>query len=250
MCLAVLHLSDADPQRVILVANRDEFHARPTAPLARWPDSPIIGGRDLEAGGTWLAISPDHRFGLLTNLRGFPIPDSAPSRGGLIPAFLAGTLSARDFMETLRPTCHQYAGYNLVLGDSTGVWLHSNQGDTPMLRLDAGYHGIGNGAYSRPWPKVTAGVAALRRHLERRSPTDRLWETLLDRRVWPDHLLPETGLPLEIERPLSAAFIVQPRYGTRSTTVCAIDPSAGSWIEEIRYDPDGRPSGRTRLSIG
>jgi len=249
MCLAVLHLSDTNPHRVVLVANRDEFHARPTAALAEWPDLPIVGGRDLEAGGTWLAIGRDQRFGLLTNLRGYPVPESAPSRGGLIPAFLAGTLGARNFMGALRGTSRRYAGYNLLLGDSTGVWLHSNHASPSILRLGAGYHGIGNGLYGDPWPKVTAGVAALQHRLENQTPVDRLRETLLDRRVTPDHLLPQTGLSTERERPLSAAFIVQPAYGTRSTTVCIIDHARGAWVEETRYDPDGQPTGRTEWTV-
>uniref|UniRef100_UPI001576FFB4 NRDE family protein n=1 Tax=Burkholderia sp. L27(2015) TaxID=1641858 RepID=UPI001576FFB4 len=54
MCLIAFAWNVHPRWRLLLAGNRDEFHARPSAPLARWDDVPIIGGRDLQAGGTWL----------------------------------------------------------------------------------------------------------------------------------------------------------------------------------------------------
>src|SRR5947208_1055522 len=59
MCLlAVFHKVHPEAP-LILAANRDERLARPAEPMAVLrPEGPrVLGGRDLEAGGTWLAVS-------------------------------------------------------------------------------------------------------------------------------------------------------------------------------------------------
>jgi uncharacterized protein with NRDE domain len=249
MCLAALRLADGGPHRVALVANRDEFHARPTAPLGWWTDRPVLGGRDLEAGGTWFALDRAGRFGLLTNLRGYPIPAHAPSRGELIPAFLAADRSAADFLERLEGRAHRYAGYNLLLGDASGVWLHANDGATPIRRLEAGYHGLANGPYGSAWAKVTVAVAAFEALFETGTPRERWQEALRDPTPLADDRLPDTGLGAAIERPLSAAFIVQPHYGTRSTTTCVLGAPGTAWVQETRYDPTGTPCGESTETL-
>ncbi len=47
--------------------------------------APLLGGRDLEAGGTWLGVDRGRRFGLVTNVRELARPRPAPSRGRLVP---------------------------------------------------------------------------------------------------------------------------------------------------------------------
>ena len=60
MCLLVLAWRCHPRYRLVVAANRDEFHARPAAALAPWDDMPgIVGGRDLQAGGAWFAIDGD-----------------------------------------------------------------------------------------------------------------------------------------------------------------------------------------------
>ena len=83
MCVAALAWLAHPRWRLVAIGNRDEFHARPTAPLARWSGG-VIAGQDLQAGGTWLGVR-EQRFGLVTNLRalGFPQPDMV-SRGALV----------------------------------------------------------------------------------------------------------------------------------------------------------------------
>lgn len=249
MCLAVLHHSTTDRHRLLLVANRDEAHARPTAPLHWWPGDTLLGGRDLEAGGTWFATDRRGRFGVLTNVRGVPVPARAPSRGQLIPEFLLGPHSAVDYLRSLRRNAGRYAGFNLLLGDDAGLWLYGNGGSTAIRHLEAGYHGLGNGPWDVPWVKVGAGIDALRRHRESGASDSRLKDVLSDRTHAADAHLPDTGLPPEVERPLSAAFIVQPTYGTRSTTVCRLDADGGGWVEETRYDARGQNVGRDRLTL-
>ena len=73
MCLIGLAL-DAHPRfPLVVAANRDEFFARPAAPVDWWrtgENAPwLLGGRDLAAGGTWLGLSASGRIGMLTNVR-------------------------------------------------------------------------------------------------------------------------------------------------------------------------------------
>jgi len=68
MCLIVLAWNEHPDYRLILAANRDEFHARPTQDAHWWPDQPdILAGRDLQAGGSWLALGKTGRFATITN---------------------------------------------------------------------------------------------------------------------------------------------------------------------------------------
>ena len=95
MCLLVLAWRAHPRYRLILAANRDEYHERPAAPLANWPaPNDILAGRDEKAGGTWLGLDRARRFGIVTNFRELQRPRrSAPSRGRLIPDYLASAAS-------------------------------------------------------------------------------------------------------------------------------------------------------------
>jgi uncharacterized protein with NRDE domain len=225
---------------LVLVGNRDELHNRPTEPLHWWPEPEILAGRDLEAGGTWLAVSRSGRFGVLTNLRGYGAANPTRSRGHLIPEFLDGDRSPVEFMRDLHPSASRYAGFNVLLGDTTGAWLYSNGTPDTVHHLAPGYHGLSNGLYLDPWPKVSRANQALRRQLEGPRPTDGLADILLDRTVSPDAELPQTGLSMELERRLSAAFICHPHYGTRSTTVCILRRDGTNSMQETGFDPEGR----------
>ncbi len=122
-------MARAPRYRLIVAANRDEYHARPTAPMAVWADAPeILGGRDLSAGGTWLAVDRLRRFGIITNFRDVQArrPD-APSRGGLIPDWLRRAGSPQDYLAQLEPDAQRYAGFNLLLQDAEGLHYASNR---------------------------------------------------------------------------------------------------------------------------
>ncbi|HET9449163.1 MAG TPA: NRDE family protein, partial [Steroidobacteraceae bacterium] len=104
MCLLVLAWKHHPRYRLILAGNRDEFHERPAAPLSWWQDDPrILGGRDLKASGTWLGVARSGRFGVVTNYRDLQAPiEGAPSRGQLVPRFLTGATSPKEFLDDLR----------------------------------------------------------------------------------------------------------------------------------------------------
>src|SRR5262249_7300372 len=116
MCLLVLAWQVHPRYRLVVAANRDEFHERPTAAMAKWPaPDDIIAGRDLRAGGTWLAIDRTRRFSVVTNFRDLQPPaPNAPSRGSLIPSYLRNPEGAEDYLRRLERTSSEYSGFNLL----------------------------------------------------------------------------------------------------------------------------------------
>src|SRR5689334_14427268 len=156
MCLLVLAWRCHARYRLVVAANRDEFHARAAAPLAPWDDPPgIIGGRDLQAGGAWLAVDRRGRFGIVTNFREFGRRRrSAPSRGGLIPAFLSADRAPGEHLQALETDAPGYAGFNLLLADSGSLWYASNRADAFARELAPGIYGLSNEFLDTPWPKL------------------------------------------------------------------------------------------------
>ena len=131
MCLVAVAWRTHPDYPLIVAANRDEFHARPTRPADWWPDRPAIAaGRDLKAGGTWMGVSRSGRFAALTNYREMvQTDDGAPSRGELVADFLDGSMSAAAYCRDL--DMQAYAGFSLILGDGDAIWFCSNRGDRP-----------------------------------------------------------------------------------------------------------------------
>ena len=243
MCLAVMAI-EADRRFPLVVAsNRDEYFDRPTAPLDWWQrradEGPVLGGRDLRSGGTWLGLSARGRLALLTNVRGAgPVDADAPSRGAIVPTWLAAREPADRFW--MRCALSGYSGFNLLAADfSSGdcFWV-SNHGKHPM-RLAQGVYGLSNASLDTPWPKVQALKARLRSAVAEAASADalaqRLFDALADRSVAPDNTLPQTGVPLAWERRLSAAFIASPdrRYGTRCSTLVITERSASGPITHL-----------------
>src|SRR3984893_5892044 len=160
MCLLVLAWQTHPRYRLVVAANRDEYHERPAAALAKWPPpAAFIAGRDLRAQGTWLAGDRERPFGVVTNLAAVPPPRlGAPSRGELIPRYLGApagaSLSAQQFFTALEPQASSYSGFNLLLTDRDSLWYGSNR-TTPFARpLAPGSYGLSNEPLDTPWPKL------------------------------------------------------------------------------------------------
>lgn len=232
MCVAAAAFRAHPRWRLVVIGNRDEFHERPTAPLARW-DNGVIAGRDLQAGGTWLGVTPAGRFALVTNLRvdGYPKPELA-SRGALVTDWLAGHVSAAP--ETMNP-------FNLFMADAENAWHLTNYPDVQRLPLAPGIHGLSNGPHDAPWAKTRALEAALGAWLAagENDPAP-LFTALADRTE-----LPGTGP----EPRFSPVFIRNPVYGTRCSTVLLIAADGIARIIERRFDADGKPSGETAITF-
>jgi uncharacterized protein with NRDE domain len=257
MCLLVLAWRAHPRYRLVVAANRDEFHERPAAPLAPWPPGgEVLAGRDLRAGGTWLALDHARRFGVVTNFRELQRPQAgAPSRGNLIPRFLTGTHGAGEFFGVLEREAADYSGFNLLLADSDSLWYGSNRAAPFARPLDAGVYGLSNELLDTPWPKllrVRRGFEAWLADPAAQSVTP-LFELLLDRTQAAGNARPrESGLPRELEQVLSAPFVLHPSYGTRCSTVLLLQNDGGFYLGERRFDAHGEAAGETefRLNAG
>jgi uncharacterized protein with NRDE domain len=253
MCLLVLAWRVHPRYRLVVAANRDEFHERPAAALARWPPpTDILAGRDLRAGGTWLGLDRRRRFGVVTNFRELQRPQpGAPSRGELIPRFLAATQAPGEFFASLQAQAASYSGFNLLLADQDSLCYGSNRA-TPFARtLPPGVYGLSNEFLDTPWPKLERVRAQFRNWLsEDASGTDGLMALLNDRtRVADDRLLPQTGITREWERILSAPFVQHPDYGTRSSTVLLLQADGELQLTERRFDPSGALAGENEFTL-
>ncbi len=228
MCL-ILIAHRADPRyRLVVAANRDEFFRRPTAPADYWSDAPhVLGGRDLEKGGTWLGIATDGRWAAVTNFRDGTSPEPGTgSRGGLVAGYLCGSARAQAYVASMEQCAHEYHGFNLLAGDGAGVHYLSNKDDGPIM-LAPGVYGLSNHLLDSSWPKVERGKLAVREVLAGTAKPDKLIETMLaalsDRNIAEERALPSTGISKDWEKLLSATFIGAPGYGTRASTVLLID---------------------------
>lgn len=250
MCLITFAWHPDSQQPLRLAGNRDEFHARPTAPLAYWEDNPsILGGRDLEAGGTWLAANQAGVVAALTNVRDTQLvtPAHAPSRGELV----ARALQCKDLeawlMELKHTGAQCYAGFNLLVATKHRLWhLHRGHGSVTLNEVPAGVHALSNATLNTPWPKLLSVRQALALS------NDKDWhfttqQALHNPQLAADEQLPSTGISLELERQLSAAFIEGEYYGTRSTTWLTLNQQNQVSMTEQRFGPLGHFAGETTL---
>lgn len=251
MCLIAFAWRHHPRFPLVVAANRDEFHQRPTAPAAFWSESPeILAGRDLLGRGTWLGISSRGRFAALTNLRsGHEARRDAPSRGLLVSAYLSGTQSPEDYLEEVARRAHRYNGFCLIVGDGVEMGYYCARDPAPSL-LASGIYGLSNARLDAPWPKVEGLKSGLTAVLSRpRWRSDDLMALLGDRNPAPDEDLPDTGVGLEQERVYSSAFVTGAHYGTRSSTVLSVDAGGRVDFTEQSYDPGGRAGSRARFSF-
>ena len=259
MCLLVIAWQVHPRERLIIAANRDEYHERPAAPLGNWQTvsgevaTEILAGRDLRAGGTWLAVDRERRAGVVTNFRDLQPPQPhSPSRGHLIPEYLSQRGTPGEFLARLEPRAASYSGFNLLLADAEQLWYASNRAEPFARALPPGVYGLSNHLLDTPWPKLTrvrrAFEALLR--LPTTPPTDDLLAVLADRSPAEDHEdLPASGLTPEWERVLSAPFVQHPQYGTRSSTVLLLGAAGELYVRERRFDAAGALTGETDIAL-
>ena len=242
MCVLALAWRAHPRWQLIVAGNRDEYHARPASPLARWADAPgLLAGRDLQSGGTWLGVSELGRLVVVTNLRGFELEEGRPSRGALVTDLLGGGDPAAVPIMAYNPV-------NLIAVDTEQAHFLSNRPQAVQSRLAPGFYGLSNGTLDEPWPK-----------------TLRLKSILLDWCMGPaDHveallaglgeeILPDIGIdpvtPSDVpqEPNHSPIFIRDPIYGTRCSSVVAIDRDGRGLFIERRFTAGGEVAGETRL---
>lgn len=254
MCLLVLAWNTHRRYRLVVAANRDEYHDRPAAPLAPWPaPADFLAGRDLRAGGTWMALDRRRRFGIVTNFRDLVrAPPEAPSRGGLIPGYLRGGAAPGEYLDTLQGAAPGYGGFNLLLADGESLWYASNRTQPFARALQPGIHGLSNELLDTPWPKLLRVRSGFEEWVRGGGSAENgdLFALLGDRAPASDEEGPaSTGLAPEWERILSSPFVLNESYGTRCSTVVAIEPSGGCYVAERRFAPTGACTGETQYRL-
>ncbi len=249
MCLLVLAVRQHAEHPVILGGNRDEFHARRASAAGWWDDRPdILGGRDLEAGGTWLALHRNGRFATVTNYReAQPASAKQRSRGLLVTGYLESRLSPLAYLESIEGRA--YAGFNLLVGDAESVAYASNRG-AAARQLPPGIYGLSNGLLDDDWDKVQRSKRAFGRLLrENAVPHQSLFELLGDRRTGPIGERESELFDDATATALTAPFIVTPSYGTRCSTVITSDSNGGWRFSERRFDERGNTTGESQFAF-
>jgi uncharacterized protein with NRDE domain len=237
MCLIAWNWQPHSATPLLLLSNRDEFYARSADPLQWWSESgagtDVLAGKDLQAGGTWLGVSRSGRLAAITNYRTIdPARTDTPSRGELVAQFLSSQASADAFLSPLAERCGDYNPFNLLVFDGQqlmGLESHSAR----VLHLPPGIGAVSNASFNTPWPKLTRlaknlGSQVAQGHID----TAFLLPLLQDRSVASDQDLPQTGVPLPLERMLSATFVTSPEYGTRACSVVAIHTTHIDFTEQ------------------
>lgn len=222
MCLITFAKNFSLNYKLILAANRDEFYERPTKQAFKW-DEGIIGGKDLKAGGMWFGVDKSGRFAALTNYRNGNdkrVFDS--SRGDLVKDFLVSKINPKQFLEKLKLSKNNYAGYNIIFGDADKIFYYSNVADKKIIVND-GIHGLSNAFLDTGWFKVKKSKEEFEK-ITTKNPIvkEEIFDLMIDQEKAKDSELPKTGIPFELEKEISSIFINMPQYGTRSTTILTI----------------------------
>jgi len=251
MCLILFAYKMHPEYPLIVAANRDEFFQRPTAPVHFWDDEPnILAGRDLEKMGTWMGVTKFGRFAALTNYRD-PSESTVGkrSRGELVRSALKFKGEISDFFKIVQAESNQFPSFNFIAGDKDQLYYFSNT-EGIIRELTPGIYGLSNHLLNTPWPKVEVGRDSLRKLLNKNVTdlADQLFKLLMKTDPFPDELLPNTGVPIEMERMLSPLYIKSDDYGTRSSTVMLMSNKEISYIERI-YQPEAKGERRFCFSI-
>jgi uncharacterized protein with NRDE domain len=250
MCLILIAWQGHAKHRCVIAANRDELHSRPTAAAQWWPSQPpILAGRDLSAGGTWLGITRTGRFAALTNYRGAEQRRlDTPSRGTLVTSILTSAANTAQILEQLRSVSPAYNGFNVLFSDGERLAVFESTRGAGR-ELGPGIYGLSNDLLDTPWPKVQTAKSRLSQALLDMKNTDALLALLRDDEIAPDDQLPRTGVNFEWERLLSSAFVRAPDYGTRCSTVVRIDEKRHACFDEWTWNAAGRQTGTVSLQF-
>jgi uncharacterized protein with NRDE domain len=242
MCLLILSHQVSTEFPLLVAANRDEFHGRPTAHSGFWADHPaLLAGRDLQQGGTWMGVTRSGRFAAVTNYRDPAGVIAAPcSRGDLPLSYLTGAQPPEDFLGSLTHRARDYAGFNLLVGDRHSLWYYSNSDNQAPRRLSPGIYGLSNAALNTPWPKVELGKARMLALQNKGEIThNALAAVVANQQMADQDSLSRQGLDGEMDPILSAQFIVTDTYGTRSSTTMWTEANARTHWREQSFSASG-----------
>jgi uncharacterized protein with NRDE domain len=241
MCLLLIAINAVPRKPLLLLGNRDEYRARASAAASPWnEDQRIVGGRDLAAGGGWLAMRSDGRHAAITNVRA-GLPARAPkSRGWLVRDFILGDASPEDFLDTVHTDVESYGAFNLVVGDREGTWAYGTADEAPR-KLEDGIHVISNGRIGVHWPKTERLRQRFAEAIASSADDASLLDLLMDESQPPDDALPDTGIGIELERLLAPVFVRgSEQYGTRASTLAYFGDDYGALLRERGFGVGAR----------
>lgn len=225
MCIITFSYKEHPRYKLIVVANRDEFYARPTKAAHYWQDYPnVLAGRDLQAMGTWLGLTNDGRFAALTNYREIQKHDPhKKSRGDITTNFLTSSEDPTIYLKSLQKEKDSFNGFNVLVGPVDDLYYYSNE-QNEIVKVPPGTHSISNHLLNTPWPKVEKAKQMFHSYIQTVDDIDpeELFQQLADDELAPYEALPDTGLDIEMERQVSSIFIRTKEYGTRSSTVILV----------------------------
>ncbi|MDO6486551.1 NRDE family protein [Colwellia sp. 6_MG-2023] len=255
MCILFFAIKEHPKYPVIICANRDEVHQRPTQMMHWWPETKqqasILAGKDLQAGGTWLGLNKQGRFSALTNFREPQLFDkNKQSRGDLVTQALAK--QDQEINKQLVNTAHQYNGFNLVFGKLDNL-TYFNSTSKKQQTLTTGFHSLCNGDLDDIWPKMALGqeqlATAIQESASQLLNIDNLFTLMKNNQQAEIEKLPKTGVPLDWEQRLSSIFIVSPEYGTRTTNIITQDNQGNISVYDRSYDAQGKCVKEQQFSI-
>lgn len=238
MCILFIAVNQHPDYPVIICANRDEFHQRPTENMHYWPKHKILAGKDLQAGGTWLGLNATGSFSAVTNFRQLSSFDEKKrSRGDLVlKALQSDELTTQQY---LLNTSEQYNDFNLVFGSLSNLQAFDSV-NKKIVALNAGFHSVCNGALDDIWPKMALGLNKLAALISaNKVDVDALFAVMMNQDIADKQQLPDTGLSLDLESLLSSIFIRSPDYGTRSTTIIRQNTLGEIEVHDRSYNTEG-----------
>lgn len=253
MCLVVFSYKEqkeslkAFPGSLILAANRDEYYERPTKNMHWWEPEEILAGKDLQAGGTWLAVSNDGRFAVLTNFKELANgKESLKSRGELISNYIASKgVSSKEYLENFKE--RNYAGFNLLLGDKEGIHYISNRSEG-IEKLESGIHALGN-LLLNTQTKKSIKIKNQFKELLQTNPNEDVLLEFMRGDSGDLSNLDMAGFKETEHEEIPYRFIKSNVYGTRCTTLLTIDLNGKYTITEQNYSKKGNKTKRISYEI-
>lgn len=241
MCTMVFAYKTHPEYDFIYIGNRDEFKNRPSIGAHFWETDPrVIAGMDLEKGGTWAGMTIEGKMAFLTNFREPHLKkDGLYSRGFLTRDFLLGDMSPTAYLKSIKTNHNAYDPFNLVLGSLDALWFYSNMNNRTS-KIVPGIHGLSNAFLNTPWYKVVKAKERLSELIYKDFIIEELFSILDDREIPPDSLLPDTGVPKDLERTLSTIHIDTPTYGTLFKTAILIRKDGLVTYYEKKLESTGR----------
>ena len=253
MCLVVFSYKEnkeslkAFPGSLILAANRDEYYERPTKNMHWWEPEEILAGKDLQAGGTWLAVSNDGRFAVLTNFKELASgKEPLKSRGELVSNYITSKgVSSKEYLENIKE--RNYAGFNLLLGDKEGIHYISNRSEG-IEKLESGIHALGN-LLLNTQTKKSIKIKNQFKELLQTNPNDDVLLEFMRGDSGDLSNLDMAGFKETEHEEIPYRFIKSNVYGTRCTTLLTIDPNGKYRITEQNYSKKGNKTGKISHEI-